>query len=111
MRTAKTVAIYVVGITLTIEAQQAANISVRELPPEQIPRGTCTESFSGYLGIEGGGGEQSRFNPSEQEIGRYIAKRMRQGYSLWLYPQASGRIFSIARCEATNPSVPSAPLR
>jgi hypothetical protein len=76
---------------------QSANISVRELPPEPIPHGTCTKGHSGYLGIE----SSSRFKLTEEEIGAYVVQQLKEGYSLKLYPQASGRIFAIATCEAT----------
>ena len=76
---------------------QSANISVRELPPEPIPHGTCTKGHGGYLGIESSG----RFKLTEEEIGAYVVQHLKEGYSLELYPQVSGRIFSIATCQST----------
>lgn len=89
-------AILILFATLAMMAQ---SIHVRELPPEMIPPGSCTESHSGYLGIE----EPSKnsFDLTKQEIGNYVLARMKQGYSLSLYPQSNGRIFSIATCEAS----------
>ncbi len=91
----KKIILIVIG-ALTLLAQ---TIHVRELPPEAIPHGSCTHGHSGYLGVEGS--KYSRFDLTEKEIGEYVLNQMRQGYSLSLYPQASGRIFSIATCEAT----------
>jgi hypothetical protein len=83
------------GTATAIALAQSA-ISIRELPPEPIPRGVCTQSNSGYLGIEEYA--KNRFELSNEQIGEYVVARIRQGYSLSLYPQASGRIFAIAQC-------------
>ena len=83
---------------------QSATIHVRELPPEPIPPGgNCTPSHSGYLGVEERISNRFALEPSE--IGRYVLSRINQGYSLTLYPQASGRMFAMAQCEAANTSV------
>jgi hypothetical protein len=79
-------------------AQQSPRVTVRELPPEPIPKGSCKDGHSGYLGVEGT--KSSRFDVSEQEIGEYVVTQIRQGYSLTLYPQASGRIFRDCLLEA-----------
>lgn len=71
-------------------------VTVTELPPEAIPVGTCTESRSGYLGTEKNGRENTKL--SDKQIGEYVRKRLNEGYSVSLYPQSSGRIFSIATC-------------
>jgi hypothetical protein len=86
--------LYAVGLVLMVSAQ---GISVRELPPEAIPHGSCTQGHSGYLGVE----VSSRFKLSGEEIGKYVLEQLKEGYSLQLYPQASGRIFSIATCESS----------
>lgn len=91
--------IYAAGLALAIGVQPP-KISVRELPPGPIPRGGCTESRSGYLGIEESA--KNRFQLSREEIGEYILSRTGQGYSLSLYPQENGRIFVIARCESVD---------
>jgi len=84
--------------TLSQEPQtqdSAPKITVKMVPPEAIPAGTCKESKSGYLGIEG----KDDAVPNEQQIGEYVKERLAQGYSVTLYPQASGRIYVIAHCE------------
>jgi len=91
-------AMLVASRALTLLAQ---TIHVREVPPESIPHRSCKQGHSGYLGVEGNDSEKSRFTLSQQEIGEHVVKQLAQGYSLSLYPQASGRIFSIATCEAT----------
>jgi len=93
MRVARIV-FYVVGLALMASAQ---SISVQELPPEPIPHGTCSQGHSGYLGVESSG----RSRLTEQEIGEYVRQQLKEGYSVKLYPQASGRIFSIATCESS----------
>lgn len=50
---------------------QSASIHVRELPPEPIPLGTCTEGHSGFLGVESSG----RFKLTEEEIGTYVKQQ------------------------------------
>jgi hypothetical protein len=90
---------YLTLATMAVIAQQVPRISVHELPPETIPQGTCKQGHSGYLGVEGT--KYNRFDLSEKEIGEYVVKKLSEGYSLSLYPQDSGRIFSIATCEAT----------
>jgi len=82
-------------------------VSVSELPPEQIPAGTCKESYSGYLEITQDGLTKNT-NLSAQQIGDYVKKRLGDGYSLSLYPQASGRLFVIENCQANHANaVPS----
>jgi hypothetical protein len=69
------VRIIIVLIIAPIILGQSANIHVRELPPEDIPHGTCTEGNSGYLGVESTG----RFKLTEQEIGTYVARQLKEG--------------------------------
>lgn len=78
--------------------QERPTITVKELPPEAIPAGTCTESLSGYLGVEKNGKTTSTYTP--KQIGDYVAKRLSQGYSVTLYPQPNGRVFAIATCQS-----------
>ena len=73
-------------------------ISVKELPPEPFPVGTCKESYSGYLEVSDQG-KPKNTNLSSQEIGDYVKKRLSEGYSLSLYPQVSGRLFIIETCQ------------
>jgi hypothetical protein len=89
--------ILLLSVALMLMAQ-STTVHVRELPPETIPRGTCIQGHSGYLGVEG----QSRSTLSERQVGEYILSQMRQGYSIALYPQPNGRIFSIATCETNG---------
>jgi len=93
MRIARIILLIVTPILLG----QSASIHVRELPPEPIPHGTCTQGHSGYLGVE----VSNRFRLSDEEIGEYVRRQLKEGYSLQLYPQESGRIFSIAACESS----------
>ena len=73
-------------------------VSVKELPPEAIPAGTCKGSYSGYLEIpERGKMKDMNFTP--QQIGDYVKKRLSAAYSLSLYSQASGRLFVIESCQ------------
>mgnify|MGYP001263665229 CR=1 FL=1 len=77
-------------------------ITVIELPPETIPAGTCTESTSGFLGVvEKDKTERTKL--TTQEIGEYVSKRLAEGYSVTLYPQASGRTFTVATCHPKKP--------
>jgi hypothetical protein len=77
------------------------HVRVKELPPEPIPVGTCKESYSGYLEIQEHGKVKDS-NLTSQQIGDYINKRLSEGYSLSLYPQASGRLFIIETCQSTK---------
>src|SRR5579863_9721533 len=86
---------------LTLSAQEPRKITVTELPPEAIPAGTCKESYSGYLEVPDHG-KQKRTNFTAQQIGDYVRKRLSEGYSLSLYPQASGRFFVIETCQSVK---------
>jgi hypothetical protein len=92
--------ILLLSVALILMAQ-STTIHIRELPPESIPPGSCTQSRSGYLGVEEY--HTNRFKLSKEGIGDYVLGRIDQGYSLSLYPQTSGRIFAIAQCESAEP--------
>jgi hypothetical protein len=76
-------------------------VSVSELPPEPIPVGTCKKSYSGYLEVDEHGNAKDT-NLTSKQIGNYVKQRLSEGYSLSLYPQASGRLFVIETCAAKN---------
>jgi hypothetical protein len=87
---------------LALSAQEPnppRKISVTELPPESIPVGTCKESYSGYLEIQEHG-KTKNVNLTSPQIGDYVKKRLSEGYSLSLYPQASGRLFVFEICQS-----------
>jgi hypothetical protein len=90
-----------IAITVVAGGQSQPAITVKEFPPEAIPAGTCTQSTSGYLGIVGKD-KKERTKLTDQEIGEYVRKRLAEGYSVTLYPQASGKIFTIAICESSK---------
>jgi hypothetical protein len=95
-----------VALTLAVIAavagQPQTSVSVTELPPEAIPHGSCTASTSGYLGIVGKD-KSERTKLSAQEIGEYVQKRLAEGYSVALYPQASGKMFTVQTCHPAKP--------
>lgn len=72
---------------------------VTELPPESIPGGNCKASYSGYLEVTDHG-KTKDINFTSQQVGDYIKKRLSEGYSLSLYPQASGRLFVFEICQS-----------
>ena len=75
-------------------------ISVKEIPPEAIPVGTCTDSRSGWVGIQKDGKDVTKI--TDKQLGEYVRVRLSQGYSVALYPQVSGRIYSFAQCESAK---------
>ena len=79
-----------------------STVSVSEIPPEAIPAGTCTQSSSGYLGIVEKD-KKERTKLTDQEIGEYVRKRLAGGYSITLYPQASGKMFTFETCHPAKP--------
>jgi hypothetical protein len=81
------------------QSTEQPTIHVTELPPEPIPTGTCKESYSGYLEVTEHGKAKDKDLTSKQ-IGDYVKKRLSEGYSLLLYPQASGRFFVIETCQS-----------
>jgi hypothetical protein len=88
-------------VLLSVGFSQSPNqstIHVRELPPETIPAGTCKEDLSGYVGIPKNGKEENHL--TDKQIGEYVRVRLSQGYSIALYPQVSGKMFAIAKCES-----------
>lgn len=95
------VGILTLAVTAVAGEPQTA-VRVTELPPEAIPAGTCNQSESGYLGIvEKDKSERTKL--TAQEVGQYVNKKLAEGYSVALYPQASGKIFAIATCHPTKP--------
>ena len=101
MRGAKLV-VLTLALAIAAIAGEPQNVSVRELPPEDIPVGTCTQSESGFLGVvEKDRTERTKL--TDQEIGEYVRKSLAQGYSVALYPQTSGRIFTSATCHSAKP--------
>jgi hypothetical protein len=72
---------------------------VTETPPEPIPAGTCQKSYSGYLEVQENG-KAKDMDLTPQQIGDYVKKRLSEGYSLSLYPQASGRFFVFEICQS-----------
>ena len=96
------VRIVVLTVAVAIAAVAQTSVSVTELPPEAIPAGTCTQSHTGYLGIvEKDKSERTKL--TDQEIGEYVRKRLAEGYSVALYPQASGKMFTVQTCHPAKP--------
>jgi hypothetical protein len=91
-----------VVVTAAVAGQPQASVSVTELPPEAIPAGTCTRSTSGYLGIVEQD-KKERTKLTDQEIGEYVRKGLAEGYSIALYPQASGKMFTVQTCHPAKP--------
>jgi hypothetical protein len=85
------------SLTFSQEPKLPQKISVAELPPELIPAGSCKESYSGYLEVQDQGKAKAT-NLTSQQIGNYVKKRLSEGYSMELFPQASGRLFIIETC-------------
>ncbi len=50
-----------------------------------------------------GSGQEGTTKLTDQEIGEYVRKRLAEGYSVTLYPQASGKMFTVATCHPTRP--------
>lgn len=97
------IAIFVLAaIWAAIAGQPQMSVTVTELPPEAIPTGICTQSTSGYLGIVGKD-KKERTQLTDQEIGEYVRKGLAEGYSIALYPQASGKMFTVQTCHPTKP--------
>jgi hypothetical protein len=100
--TARVAVLVLAVITGDTAGQLRTSVSVIELPPEVIPAGACTGSPSGYLGVvEKDKTERTKL--TDQEVGQYVRKSLAEGYSVTLYPQASGRIFVKATCHPTKP--------
>ena len=98
------------SLTLSQEPKLLQKVSVAEFPPEPIPPGTCKESYSGYLEVQEHG-KAKDLNLTSQQIGDYVKKRLSEGYSLSLYPQASGRFFMVRTVKLKNAkAVPSRSL-
>ena len=87
--------------TFAQEPKFPQKVTVAELPPEPVPTGSCKESYSGYVEVQEHG-KAKNVNLSSLQIGDYVKKRLSEGYSLALYPQASGRLFVIETCASKN---------
>ena len=75
-------------------------LTVKELPPEPFPVGTCKQDVSGYIGITKNAKEETHL--TDAQLGEYVRVRLSQGYSVALYPQVSGKVFAIATCESVK---------
>jgi hypothetical protein len=102
MRTLRLAALALLAAVSVVGQEPKTSVSVTELPPETIPGGTCAQSTSGYLGIVGKD-KTERTKLTDKEIGQYVSKSLAQGYSVALYPQASGKVFTIATCHSIKP--------
>ena len=88
--------------SLTFSQESKIRVSVAEVPPEPLLTGTCTQSTTGYLGIvQKDVSERTKL--TDQEIGKYVNKSLAEGYSVTLYPQASGKVFTVAICHPAKP--------
>jgi hypothetical protein len=88
------------GGLLFLHAQQTT-MRIRPLPPEAVPTGDCSAGDTGFIGIvEKDGSERTTL--TDEEIGKWVSKKLKEGYSVMLYPQPNGRIFSVTKCEATQ---------
>jgi hypothetical protein len=101
MRVTRIVVLMLAVITAAVAGESQTTITVKELPPEAIPAGTCTESKASFIGVLTKDGK-GRTKLTPKEIGEYVSKRLNEGYSVTLYPQTSGRIFAIAQCETAK---------
>jgi len=97
LRTA--VLIVFVGLGAFTQKQLDTTVNVTPLPPENIPSGTCTSGTAGYLGT----GKAKETIPTDRQIGEYVRLRLSQGYSVTLYPQASGKIYTVETCHPRKP--------
>jgi len=99
MKTARIVTSLMCDALLGIADQNAPKpqIKAEDNLPGPIRVGNCTESRAGYVPTEAG--QQANLSTaSEQEIGAYVLWRLRNGYSLALFPMQSGRIHAEATC-------------
>jgi hypothetical protein len=101
-KTMKVGLIVVLASALLGAQQPQVNVKITELPPEEVPAGNCSQSASGYLGIAGED-KSERTKLTDQEIGAYVRKRLAEGYSVALYPQASGKVFTVQTCHPAKP--------
>lgn len=101
LRTLVVVGVLAVTV-MAFAGEPQTTVSVTPLPPEPIPTGACTASTSGYLGIvEKDKSERTKL--TAQEVGAYVQKTLAEGYSVTLYPQASGKMFTVQTCHPTKP--------
>jgi hypothetical protein len=97
------IAVLILAAALTAAAAEPqTNVTVTQLPPEEIPAGTCISSTGSYL-VTGKGEKPSDYKLSDKQIGEYIRVRLSQGYSVTLYPQASGKIYTVETCHPRKP--------
>lgn len=95
-------------LTVCIRAQQLKKpsiTSIRAMPGEPIPKGTCSYATSGYLEMDG----SREF--TDADLGKLIAPALRQGYVITLYPPIPGHgIYAFQDCPAAQkPKATDAP--
>jgi hypothetical protein len=87
------------SLTFGQESKQP-HVSIKELLPESIPAGTCKDDASGFLTVTKNGKTETHL--TDKQLGEYVRVRLSQGYTVTLYPQASGDIFVFATCESAK---------
>jgi hypothetical protein len=98
-RTMQIVFLTLAVIAAAVAGQLQTTVSVKDLPPEDVPAGNCRADEHGYLGIgKEGNVRETKF--TDKQIGEYVRIRLDQGYSIALYPQASGKIYVIGTCHS-----------
>lgn len=90
------VKLLMLAVPLALFGAQPPTVSVLRVPPDAFP--ACSGApIYGTLGIvEKDGKQRTKLTPDE--VGDYIARRLKQGYRVTLYPQLSGKIFAISNC-------------
>jgi len=84
-------------VSSLICGQSPQNPSITEMkvtPPESIPAGICTSSPSGYL-------ENDKTHStilSDKELGHYVNLKLREGYTITLYPRTKSGVFVDLNC-------------
>ena len=90
-------------LAIHLRAQQGTKpsvsiTSIKAMPGEPIPKGTCTYSTSGYLEKDG----KREFK--DADLGKLIAPALRQGYVITLYPPTKHGIYAYQECPSSGNS-------
>jgi hypothetical protein len=92
------IVLFFVLTSLTAFSQETSKpaLSIKLLPPNAVPAGTCKEDEYGYLDTSKGDNKWVPYTPLQ--IGGYLADRAKQGFVVTVYPQPNGRLWVAATC-------------
>ena len=86
------------AVCLTAGSQEMSKpaVSMKMMPPDPIPHGSCNQDEFGYLDTGDGPNHWKPYGADE--LGEYLDDRAKKGFVVTVYPQPNGRLWVYAAC-------------